>query len=128
MNTLSGFSIRARMSLIGLISLTGFIVLIAVATGVLRAQMTEDRVTMTRNLTEVGRLVLQRQYERATRGEVSEAEAKRAAVEELREFRYANEEYFFIDDYRGYSVLLPVHPGLEGTYVLRAIALCSTCN
>lgn len=118
MNTLSGFSIRARMSLIGLISLTGFIVLIAVATGVLRAQMTEDRVTMTRNLTEVGRLVLQRQYERATRGEVSEAEAKRAAVEELREFRYANEEYFFIDDYRGYSVLLPVHPGLEGTYVL----------
>lgn len=118
MNMLSGVRIRTRMALIGLINLAGFIVLIAVASGILRAQMIEDRVTMTRNLTELGLRVIQRQYERVTRGEASEAEAKRAAIEELREFRYANEEYFFIDDYQGYSVLLPIHPELEGTWVL----------
>lgn len=51
-------------------------------------------------------------------GEIGEDEAKRRAIEELRAMRYANDEYLFIDDHRGYSLLLPFRPELEGTRVL----------
>lgn len=112
------FKIRIRMLLIGVINLAGLIILIVVAINAMHTQMIDGRVTMVHNLAEVGRIVIERQYARYKRGEISEANAQQNAVEELRMMRYANGEYFFIDDYNGYSILLPIRPELEGTYVL----------
>lgn len=109
------------MLMIGLINLAGLALLVAVALNAMRDQMIESRVKMVRNLAEVGRSVIQRQYDLFRQGEISEDEAKRRAIGELRAMRYANDEYFFIDDYRGYSVLLPIRPELEGTYVLSLV-------
>lgn len=106
--------LRARLMLTGVISLGGLIVLAAVAILSIRDQMIEDRITMVRNLTEIGRHLIQRQYDRFATGEIDEATAKRNAVETLRTLRYANDEYFFVDDYEGRSVLLPIRPELEG--------------
>jgi len=110
--------IRTRLLLTGVISLAGLIVLAIVAVKSLRDQMIEDRITMVRNLTEVGRRLIEREHERFVAGEIPEEVAKRNAVEALRILRYANGEYFFIDSFDGFSVLLPIVPELEGKYVL----------
>lgn len=110
--------IRTRLLLTGVVSLAGLVVLAIAAVGALRDQMIDDRITMVRNLTEVGRHLIEREYDRFSAGEIDEATAKRNAIETLRILRYANGEYFFIDDFDGFSVLLPIVPELEGKYVL----------
>jgi signal transduction histidine kinase len=113
--------IRTRLLLTGVVSLSGLVVLAAVAIHSMRAQMIEDRITMVRNLTEVGRHLIQRHYDRFAAGEIDETTAKKNAVEELRVLRWANGEYFFIDDFDGYSVLLPIRPELEGTDAMNLV-------
>jgi C4-dicarboxylate-specific signal transduction histidine kinase len=107
--------IRARLLLTALISLAGLAALGLVSGLTIRRQMIEDRITMVRNLTEMGRTVIQREYDRFAAGEIDEATAKRNAIETLRILRWANGEYFFVDDFDGRSVLLPIWPELEGT-------------
>lgn len=106
--------IRVRLVLTAVISLCGLVVLAAVALHTMRRQMIDDRVMMVRNLTEQARHLIQREYDRFAAGEIDEAAAKRNAVETLRVMRWANGEYFFIDDFDGRSVLLPIRPELEG--------------
>ncbi|MEL4073384.1 cache domain-containing protein [Ochrobactrum sp. GPK 3] len=107
--------IGSKLLLSSLVSLIGLLVMAAVTVHALREQMIDDRVTMVRNLTEIGRKIIQEEYDRFQGGEISEAAAKHNAVETLRKLRYANDEYFFIDDFDGNSVLLPIRPDLEGT-------------
>ncbi|MFG1210505.1 cache domain-containing protein [Xanthobacter flavus] len=106
------------MLLTAVISLCGLVVLGSVAMEAIRRQMIEDRVSMVRNLTEVGRRLIQAEYDRFSAGAIDEATAKRNAIELIRRLRWANGEYFFIDDYDGRSVLLPILPELEGKDVL----------
>jgi len=103
-----------RLLLVGLVSLAGFVGLTALAMHSVRQQMIQDRVTKLRHLTEVGRGILQWQYQRFQRGEYPEAEAKRRALEQLRALRYGGSEYFFVDDFNCVSILLPNIPEWEG--------------
>lgn len=111
---ISRAGLRGKLLLTGVIGLAGLLALAAVAIVSLRDQMMEDRVTMVRNLTEIGRHLIQRQYDRMVAGEIDEATAKKNAIETLRVLRYANGEYFFVDDFDGRSVLLPIRPEIEG--------------
>lgn len=107
--------ISSKLLLSSLVSLIGLLVMAAVTVHALRNQMIDDRVTMVRNLTEIGRKIIEEEHDRFQRGEINEAMAKHNAVETLRKLRYANDEYFFIDGFEGNSVLLPIRPDLEGT-------------
>ncbi|WP_273727530.1 cache domain-containing protein [Brucella gallinifaecis] len=107
--------IGSKLLLSSLVSLVGLLIMAAVTVQALREQMIDDRVTMVRNLTEIGRKIIAEEYDRFKAGEISEAVAKRNTIETLRKLRYANDEYFFIDDFEGNSVLLPIRPDLEGT-------------
>ncbi|MCE1238094.1 MAG: cache domain-containing protein [Hyphomicrobiales bacterium] len=106
--------IRTRLLSASLIGLFGLLALGAVAADSIRRQMIDDRITMVRNLTELAHTVIARQYARQTAGEIDEATAKRNAIESLRTMRWANGEYFFIDDFDAHSVLLPIRPEFEG--------------
>lgn len=107
--------IRSKLLLSSVVSFVGLLVMAVVTIHALRSQMIEDRVAMVRNMTEVARDIIQAEYDRYKAGEISEDAARNNAVETLRRLRYANDEYFFIDDFDGNSVLLPIRPELEGT-------------
>ncbi len=107
-------NIRMRLLLVGLVCLMGFVVLTVMAMQSVRQQMIEDRVTKIRHMAEIGRGILQWQYQRFQRGEVDEALAKKTALDELRVLRYGNNEYFFVDDFDCVSILLPNIPEWEG--------------
>lgn len=106
--------IRGRLLSASLIGLCGLLALGAVAAHNIRRQMIDDRITMVRNLTELAHTVISREYARQMAGEIDETTAKRNAVESLRVMRWANGEYFFIDDFDARSVLLPIRPEFEG--------------
>jgi methyl-accepting chemotaxis protein len=106
--------IRLRLVLASLVSLVGFIVLSGMAMHSIRQQMIDDRVVKIRQLTEVARGILNAQYERFRAGEISEAEAQRQALAQLRPLRYGANEYFFVDDFNCVSILLPNFPQWEG--------------
>ena len=108
------FGIRMRFLLVALLSLLGFIVLAALAMQSVRQQMIEDRLTKIRQLTEVGRGIIEWQYQRFRRGEIDEASARKKALDALRVLRYGNDEYFFVDDFNCVSILLPILPQWEG--------------
>ena len=105
---------RGRLLSASLIGLFGLLVLGAISAWDVRRQMIDDRITMVRNLTELAHAVIAREHARQVAGEIDEATAKRNAVEALRVMRWANGEYFFIDDFDARSVLLPIRPELEG--------------
>lgn len=111
------FGVRNRLLLTGFISLFSLLALALVTVYSMRQQMIQDRITMVQNLTTIGRELVQQQYNRFRQGEIDEATAKKNAVETLRTLRYANDEYFFVDDFSYNSVLLPILPELEGTDV-----------
>jgi Signal transduction histidine kinase regulating C4-dicarboxylate transport system len=111
------FGIRDRLLLTSVISLVGLLVLALITVYSMRNQMILDRITMVQNLTTIGKTLVQQQYDRYQQGEIDEQTAKKNAIETLRILRYANDEYFFIDDFDYYSVLLPIRPELEGTDV-----------
>lgn len=111
------FGIRNRLLLAGLVALLSLLMLTLVTVNSMRQQMIQDRITMVQNLTTIGLELVQQQYNRFKAGEIDERTAKKNAVETLRTLRYANNEYFFIDDFDYHSVLLPIRPELEGTNV-----------
>ena len=78
-----GIGIRTRLLLTSLVSLAGLVVLALVAAQTMRSQMTDDRVTMVRNLTEIAGNLVQRQYDRFAAGEIDESTAKARAVDAL---------------------------------------------
>ena len=67
-----------------------------------------------RNLVEVSTGVIARQHELEMAGQRNRHEAQQHAVETIRAMRYGNNNYFFITDIRGTTILNPPHPELEG--------------
>jgi signal transduction histidine kinase/DNA-binding response OmpR family regulator/HPt (histidine-containing phosphotransfer) domain-containing protein len=60
-----------------------------------------------KNITLIQASFLQNKYEQYKKGLLSETEAKRSALEEMRTFRYGNDDYVWVSDYN--SVLIS-HP------------------
>jgi len=106
--------IRGRLGIAAALGLAGLIILALLSMQAMRTQMMTDRVTKVRNLTEVSLHLIQTQYDRAKKGEITEAEAKKNALDNLRDLRYASGDYFFVDDWNCVSILLPAKPEMEG--------------
>jgi len=114
-------SIRGKMACAGLVCLFGIIVVSAVAIQTMRQQMTEDRIAKVRNLSEVGRGIVEAQYNRFRKGEIDETTAQATAVANLRPLRYGNGEYLFISRWDGAVILNPAKPDREGKNNLEAV-------
>ena len=74
----------------------------------------EDRETKTRNLVESAVTLVNYYYIRSTKGEFSEDEAKKRALGALRQMRYNEKDYFWINDMNPTMVMHPLKPELEG--------------
>jgi len=106
--------IRGRLALAGILELIGVIVMSLIALHTMREEMIADRVTKVKNLTELSLGIIQSQYDRFQRGEVSEDQAKKTALDTIRPLTYDGGGYVFIDDWDCKSILLPIKPDLEG--------------
>ncbi len=80
----------------------------------LKNSLMADRQEMTKELVETARGVVQSWYEREKSGALTREQAQMGAREELRPFRFGDDNYFFIQTYSGVPFLNPNKPELEG--------------
>jgi methyl-accepting chemotaxis protein len=103
---------RIRL-LIGLM-LIGVFSISMIALVQLQGNMLEERKAQAKNLVDVGAGVLTHFQQLAQTGKLSEAEAQKAARENLRQARYDQTNYYFIFDTNHVYVLYPSKPDFEG--------------
>jgi signal transduction histidine kinase len=72
-----------------------------------RRSALEDKKRELRNIAEIGGCFIKLQYAAAQRGDISEAEAKKRALDGMRTLRYGKDDYLWISDFN--SVLIS-HP------------------
>jgi PAS domain S-box-containing protein len=83
---------------------------------ILQDRMMNDKREMIRELTETAWSVLDGYRKQEISGQMSPADARGQAVEELRRLRYGPEskDYFWINDMHPYLIMHPYRPDLEG--------------
>ncbi|WP_162305860.1 methyl-accepting chemotaxis protein [Oleisolibacter albus] len=114
MDLLSRVNVGGRLAL-----LAGLLGLALAGTQILdlaaqRGALLESRRELVRSVAEAGRSVVAGYQERAARGEMTEAEAKAAALTALRALRYSGSEYIWVNDRHPVMVMHPIKPELEG--------------
>lgn len=83
---------------------------------ILQDRMMNDKREMIRELTETAWSVLDGYRKKEISGQMSPADARRRAIDELRRLRYGTEskDYFWINDMHPYLIMHPYRPDLEG--------------
>ncbi|MEI2771161.1 MAG: methyl-accepting chemotaxis protein [Candidatus Competibacter sp.] len=80
----------------------------------LRSQLFEDRVMAIRQLVESIHSILIRYHDLAVKGGLSETAAKQAALDVIKDLRYGEKDYFWINDSYPRMVMHPFKPELDG--------------
>ncbi|HBI14175.1 MAG TPA: chemotaxis protein [Desulfobulbaceae bacterium] len=102
------------LSMIG-IMLLGIAVLATLTLSTIRSQMLDDRKVKTRHVVESVYGILE-QYERLAKdGRMTTKEAQDAAVAMIKNLRYEEKEYFWINDMRPFMIMHPYLTELDGT-------------
>ena len=79
-----------------------------------KQQMMTDRQEKIRNLVEVAHATIAHFEKLARDGRMPVDDAKKAAMNAVREMRYDKTEYFWINDFSPTTLMHPVRPELEG--------------
>ena len=79
-----------------------------------RKLILEERGHGVRQAVEVASGVVERYRQAAVGGRMAEAEAKRAALAELKALRYSGSEYFWVNDMEPRMLMHPAKPELDG--------------
>lgn len=77
-------------------------------------QLMADRQAAVRQVVEVAYGVIEKFHQSAERGEMTIAEAQRAAADTVKTLRYEGQEYFWINDMGPTMVMHPIKPELDG--------------
>lgn len=109
-----GWSIRTRFVVVLVAAVLGLAALGLYSLNELRRSMLDDRKDQIHALVEVAIGVVSRFHDLAKSGALSEDEAKRQALETVRQMRYGNGEYFFVLDSEHHFVMHAAKAALEG--------------
>ncbi|HLN24086.1 MAG TPA: cache domain-containing protein, partial [Patescibacteria group bacterium] len=102
--------IFGRLLVVVIIGATGLVVVSLVALLQLRASLLNDRLTEVHHITEAARNVLVYYQGKAAKGEMSDDDARTAAIKVIDGIRYDGDNYVFAYDYQGMAVVSPGHP------------------
>jgi len=113
-----GFRIKMRLST-KIISLP---IAIALVMSVIVAMMLprfsdrlfEEKELKTRHLVETSASLIQHYVDLAATGKLSEAEAKKQALQTVKALRYEKDDYFWINDFGPKMIMHPTNPALDG--------------
>jgi methyl-accepting chemotaxis protein len=115
MNFLS--TIRSKLIFVLALSIAGLLLVTSIALYVERDTLMQDRKDKTRNLVEVAATLLEHYHAKQEAGELSEADAKAAALAAIKKLRYDKTEYFWINDMVPNVVMHPIKAELDGKNV-----------
>ena len=112
--------ITTRMLTIVLLALVGMVLVGAIGLNNLRSNLLQDRYQKTQELVQAAQSIVHTYYDRFKKGEMSEADAKAAALAHVSMLRYQGDNYFWINDFDGVLLMHPFRPKQVGTSMLQA--------
>ncbi|TXG86018.1 MAG: methyl-accepting chemotaxis protein [Rhodocyclaceae bacterium] len=114
MSASSGTSLRTKLLGLSVTTVVALALLFVVTLANDKQQMMTDRQEKIRNLVEVAHATIAHFEKQARDGRMPVDDAKKAAMNAVREMRYDKTEYFWINDFSPTTLMHPVRPELEG--------------
>lgn len=111
-------SIARRLYLIVLIMAFGMVGVLALTARNVSSALFAAKETETRHLVQTARSLVAEYQTLAKSGKITEATAKKEALERLSGMRFGHGEYFWVNDLNGIMLMHPTTPKLVGTSVL----------
>ena len=108
-----GMSLRAKLNTLTVLAVVSLCVLFAVLLSNEREQLLSDRREKVRNLIEVAYTTVAHFEQQAKDGKLSVAAAQTLAKEAVRNMRYGEADYYWINDLQSVVVMHPIKPELE---------------
>ncbi|QWR77456.1 methyl-accepting chemotaxis protein [Candidatus Magnetomonas plexicatena] len=106
--------VKTKLMLALLLCVLGIISVIVVSLGVLRVSLEDEKKTKQRHLVDTAYSVLDYYYKQAKDGKITDDEAKKAAMAQVKALRYEEKEYFWINDMHPKMIMHPYKPELDG--------------
>ncbi|MBI3283976.1 MAG: cache domain-containing protein [Burkholderiales bacterium] len=107
-------SIAKRLGILIVSAMLGIVVLTALFLVSEKSLILEERQRNVRQTVEVAHSLVAYHYASITNANIPEEQAKQAAVNALKNMRYGEGEYFWINDMQPKMVMHPIKPELEG--------------
>lgn len=107
-------SIAKRLTLLIGSAVLGTIVLAAIFLLSERTLMMQERQSAVRQTVEIGYNLIAHFHDQASKGAITEDEAKQRAMAAIKPLRYSGSEYFWINDMHPKMVMHSVRPDLDG--------------
>jgi methyl-accepting chemotaxis protein len=118
---MSRFGIGAKLLIFSVVIFIGYAFLAGLASHKIHQTISAERVEMVRQLDETAASIVKSAYARAQSGEMTEAAAQKLAKDQLRSLRYGGDDYYYVYDYDGLSVVHGASPEREGKNFYTAI-------
>jgi methyl-accepting chemotaxis protein len=114
MNTSAGMSLRGKLLSLSAATVAALILLFVVSLFSTKAQLMQDRQEKVRNLVEAAHATVAHFEKEGREGRMPMDDAKKAAMNVIRNMRYDKSEYFWINDFTPTTLMHPIRPELEG--------------
>lgn len=114
----SDMRIAYRLLVVVLVGALGLMVFAFVSLTNLRTALEHERENKTKEHVEVAQSMIRGIMQETARAGRPAAEAQRMALAALQSMRYANDQYYWINDMSGQMLMHPLNNALEGTSVL----------
>jgi methyl-accepting chemotaxis protein len=114
MISLRHLAISKKLWLLTLITTVGLIAITALALKEYREDLMQEKLNQTRALVETAHSFVKKQHALAERGEIDMKEAQHRAREDIKGLRYAETNYFWINDTDARIIMHPIKPKLDG--------------
>ena len=114
MNLIREMTLRTRLNALIAINMAGLCLLVAVVLFGEKNQLLADREGKVRDLVEVAHTAVAHFEGLAKENKLSEADAKKQALDVIKSLRYGENNYFWINDRNAVIVMHPIKPELDG--------------
>jgi len=114
MQLFNRMAVSRRLITLVVLAMLAMLALVASLMVTERTLVMGERQNSVRQTVEAAHGILVHYHDLATKGAMSEDDAKKAALDAIRPLRYSGQEYFWINDMQPRMVMHPISPKLEG--------------
>jgi methyl-accepting chemotaxis protein len=114
MSVYRNITLRGKILFITALMLAGIVAVIILSLFTIKRELFEDRKMKTRHVVESVYGVLEHYQQLAVEGKMTTAEAQYAAVQLIKQLRYEEKEYFWINDMQPVMIMHPYKSELDG--------------
>ena len=114
MSFISNLKVSQRIWILAVLALLGMVFITFFSLSQTRTAMLKEKAIQTKHVVETAYSILEQNYAKATKGEITIDEAKSRAINAVEAIRYAGESYFWLNDMHPKMIMHPIKPKLNG--------------